>query len=376
MKKHPNNTIPIATGSPKQGVALFFLMVWPVVLLLTTTSTYFANHRQGGDFWREIFFTRLSTHMIWFLLAPLIWIVARRWPFETQGWKRRVLIYMLFGLAFCFAYSVLHEVMQGILGQSHFFSVSWGHLVQDHLLRQLPLWFMVYCSILGLCLMIQSWQNAQTQQIKITNMANLLTQAKLSALKMQLHPHFLFNTLNTISSYVERDPEKTRTMIARLSELLRTTLRSEEAQQVSLEHELKVLQMYLDIEQLRMQERLTVVKDIDPSLLETLVPNLLLQPLVENAIRHGLNQKIAGGIITISAKKTSDHIQLSIHDTGPGCMRREDEIWSNGIGLNNTRQRLRHLYGDQFTLTFSSDKDQGTEVQITLPLQEEEGRRA
>lgn len=372
LKQSSQENNHLSLVSPKVKAILYVAFGWGLILLLSTTSIHVSSEKRGLDAWLKTFTLLMTSHLIWLVMIPLIWKLAQRFPFEAQYWKTCILKYFLLGLATSFLFAALQDVLLGLMGKSHIFSSSLPHILQSHLLKSLPVALIVYCAILGTCLMVQNWKNTQDQKLQMSEMAHLLSQAKLSALKMQLHPHFLFNALNTISSYVERDPRATRTMIARLSELLRLSLNQEEKQWVTMEQELHFLQVYLDIEQVRMQERLTVVKHIDDDIRNALVPTLLLQPLVENAIRHGLNKKVVGGSIVITAHKSGSLLHLSICDNGPGLRMDGKDIWESGIGLKNTRMRLKHLYDAHASINIASEPNKGTEVTLSIPYNSQE----
>src|SRR5207248_259251 len=167
------------------------------------------------------------------------------------------------------------------------------------------------------------------------------SQAQLQALKMQLHPHFLFNTLHSISALVHRDPEAADKMIARLGDFLRLTLDASATQEVPLRRELEFLNCYLDIERVRFSDRLTTSIEVDPRVLDCRVPNLILQPLVENAIRHGVSQRTAPGHVRVSAERLGDALRLEVSDNGSGLSQQPPArpAGSGGVGLSNTRAR-------------------------------------
>jgi LytS/YehU family sensor histidine kinase len=191
-----------------------------------------------------------------------------------------------------------------------------------------------------------------------------LARAELRSLQMQLHPHFLFNTLNAVSAFVRTDPDAAERMIARLSHLLRLALDRVGVPEVSLEEELRVLRTYLEIEQVRFEDRLTVEWRVAPDARQARVPHLLLQPLVENAIRHGIAPSAAPGTIEIVAERRDGALRLAVRDdgVGPGGGVRE------GVGLSNTRTRLRQLYGARQRLEVRGGPERGFEVAIELPF--------
>jgi len=184
---------------------------------------------------------------------------------------------------------------------------------------------------------------------------------------MQLQPHFLFNTMNSISALVREEPDKAERMIANLGSLLRRTLDHGDLQEVALRDELATLELYLDIERARFAERLCIRTDIDPATLDALVPNMVLQPLVENAIRHGVGTRIAGGAVTIESRRHGEMLSIRVSDDGPGLV--GSGIGSErGIGLDNTRARLARLHGERQSVELSNAIEGGLAVTLHLPL--------
>ena len=202
-----------------------------------------------------------------------------------------------------------------------------------------------------------------------------LTEARLQALKMQLQPHFLFNTLNAISALIPAEAKPARRMVARLGDLLRIALEHEETQEVTLREELAFLQPYLEIEQARLEDRLTVVMEIAPETLDARVPHLMLQPLVENAIRHGIAPRIEPGRVEISAASGADDrfLHLEVRDDGPGLGRDGGTGSRKGVGLTNTRSRLEQLYDGEHRFEFANRPEGGTVVRIFLPFRRGDG---
>lgn len=208
---------------------------------------------------------------------------------------------------------------------------------------------------------------ARSAQLQAT-LQGQLAEARLAALRSQIDPHFLFNTLNAVSSLVERDPKGVRRMIARLSELLRLRLEGANEPETTLERELDSLTRYLEIMQIRFQRRLEVVMEIEPRVREALVPTLVLQPLVENALKHGVGAVEEGGRVEIAARVDGARVVLTVRDTGPGIDVEHPTASSAGLGLRNTRERLEQLYGDDQTFTLQNAAGGGALATITLPF--------
>jgi LytS/YehU family sensor histidine kinase len=197
-----------------------------------------------------------------------------------------------------------------------------------------------------------------------------LVEAQLKTLQGQLHPHFLFNTLHAISALIHRDADDADRMVSRLSDLLRLTLERDGVQEVSLKEELEFLQKYLEIEQIRFQDRLTVKFSVQPQVLDARVPTLILQPVVENAIRHGIGPQTGGGLVEVTARAEGDTLWLQVRDTGAGLSEDALTALQKGIGLSNTRARLECLYGSHSRFEFSNALG-GLTVRIVIPLRVE-----
>jgi LytS/YehU family sensor histidine kinase len=206
------------------------------------------------------------------------------------------------------------------------------------------------------------------EELRGSRMEAQLAQAQLQALRMQLHPHFLFNTLNAVSALMHRDLDAAERMLARLSDFLRLTLETGGAHEVPLRQELDFLRRYLEIEQTRFADRLDVRVDVEPVTLDARVPNLILQPLVENAIRHGVARSSAAGRIEIAAHRRNGSLLLEVRDDGPGLPEGADRPEREGVGLTNTRARLRQLYGATSHLTLANRREGGLHVTLTLPF--------
>lgn len=222
----------------------------------------------------------------------------------------------------------------------------------------------VYLAILSIGHAAHFYRRSQERERRALELSASLARARADALKMQLQPHFLFNALNSIAELVHRDAQAADAMIGALSDLLRLTLETSGEQELPLRRELDVVERYLTIEQVRFQDRLRVEMDIAPDTAAALVPNFLLQPLVENALRHGLQPQSTPGLLTLRARREGEQLRIEVADNGVGL---QTEMPSReGIGLNNTRARLRELYGDRASLELHSEN--GVQVIVTLPF--------
>jgi signal transduction histidine kinase len=316
----------------------------------------------------ELFWTCLGECLIWAILTLGIQWLARRFPFGQGKWLRSLAVHLAASVAFAFVAAVLAALVAQLVRKD---------LPKPTLSPSVLLLFFVaklnnniffYWAILTVVLVVNYYRRWRDRELASSQLEAKLAQTQLQILKMQLHPHFLFNTLNAISALIHQDVELADQMIARLGDLLRTTLDNANQQEVPFKQELGFIQPYLDIEKARLGPRLTVDLEIDPAVLDALVPNLILQPLVENAIRHGIAPRPGPGRIHIMAGRENGSLRLVVKDTGPGLRAPAEAV--KGIGLANTRARLEKLYGVNQRLDLSNGPDGGLRVDITIPFQE------
>ena len=219
----------------------------------------------------------------------------------------------------------------------------------------------------GIAQALRFYQRSKDRERREAELESRLVQARLQALRMQLNPHFLFNTLNSIASLVYEEPQAADEMIGSLSELLRLALDDSTRQEITLREELNFLDKYLLIEQARFGERLRIEKEIEPDALDATVPILILQPLVENAVKHGIEMQLAPGLIRVVAIKSGDKLLLQVADNGRGAEAAADGNLKEGVGLSNTRSRLKELYGESASLTIRAGETGGFLAEIQIP---------
>jgi signal transduction histidine kinase len=331
---------------------------------------------------------------LWALITPFVFWLTNRYTLERSRWLRRLVLFVLVGLAVSIAMDVAMVWLRGHVlsdGLPRLYRPTPGLIplpgVRPDAALALPpfrfpgpifaithFWFLynliVYIAVLSAGVARDyslHYRSRQQEAVRLeaeaAQLKAQLAEARLASLRTQLDPHFLFNTLHAVSSLVERDPRGVRRMISRLSELLRRSLEGADAQEVPLERELEFVSRYLEIMQIRFQGSLTVETRVDPAVNDALVPNLVLQPLVENAIKHGVS-KVAQGRVEIGAWRSAEDLVLQVRDNGPGAGGAQR---GEGVGLRNTRERLGALYGDAQGLRFSPSPD-GTVVEVVLPF--------
>ena len=307
----------------------------------------------------------------WALLTPIIQRLASRFRFERQSWKTAAAVH----IPGVFVFTVLHIALTvasqtaivWLVGQEQ---RSWQSEAQRMFFNHFDWEMMTYWAIVGLSHSLRYHSEAQDRELRASQLETHLVEAQLQSLQRQLQPHFLFNTLNTISALMHRDVDAADNMIAKLSDLLRISLHNVGVQEVTLKQELDFLAKYLEIEQTRFRDRLTILFDVQPDTLDALVPNLVLQPLVENSIKHGIGPKPAPGQIEIRSRRAGSLLELEIRDNGVGLSAARLTDFNRGVGLANTRSRLQHLYGSSHRFEFRQPPGGGLLVLIAIPIVE------
>lgn len=305
--------------------------------------------------------------------APLIARVARRWPIGRDTWVRSLGPHLLANLVIAVGYAAVVVVAGNAVGESYYVE-SWFYPAFFKVLaKSLQLELFTYWLVVALVHAYDFHRKAREGALVAARLETALAQAQLEALKMQLHPHFLFNTLHAIGVLVRKhDIQGALRMLSGVGDLLRLALENTGRQLVPLKQELDFLGRYLAIEQVRFQDRLDVRMEISPETLDARVPNLLLQPLVENAIRHGLAPRAAGGRIEVRAEQRHGVLALAVRDDGVGLARDFDPERCAGVGLRNVRARLSQLYPHAHHFDVAAAEGGGVIVSLEIPLTFEE----
>ena len=368
---HLTDNLPARKPAAKLRGALLYFAAWMLIGLIFATVSYAASRSEGNrgfGFISALEFN-LVLFFLWAVLAPLIFWFSRRFPIELRPLKIRNLFLHIPGII---VLAVGHQVIH--------LATLW--LLLPRLRQLFPTFadcFRVYFGfgfyvdliiatliVIGVHALLY-YQRFRASQMEEASLRAQLAQAQLRALKMQLHPHFLFNTLHSISSLVSEDPPKANSMIARLGDFLRLTLDHSEQQLVTLREETEFVRCYLEIEQVRFGDRLTVEFNIDPATLSAAVPHLILQPIVENAIQHAIAPRAAPGRIEIAATRQNHYLLLEVKDNGPGITAVHGTA-DNHVGLSNVRARLEGLYGNDFSLDMTNGAPHGLIVTLQLPF--------
>lgn len=342
---------------------------WTLIALAFASQFNFTQARRGYIVtWEFALTTALADWYICALLSvPTLWL-ARRYHFEPTRWRRGLAMHVAASALFAVMWVVLRVIVEMLRSREHLPVFYFGEMFHWTLVRSFYFNLLVYWIIVGASHGMEYYRRYRERELRAIELEKLLVQSRLQALQAQLNPHFLFNTLNSISSLMHRDVDAADRMLVRLSELLRLALENVETQQVPLRDELEFLRRYLEIEQVRFGARLEVKFDVPPELLDAPVPNLLLQPLVENAIKHGIAPRKQGGWVEVRARRDGTVLALWVKDNGAGNGTKTAS--GSGLGLANTRARLEHLYGDCHRFEFGPVADGGFEVRVRIPLAE------
>jgi len=314
---------------------------------------------------------------VWMLLTPAVLWLGRRFPFEREHWVRRILTNLALAVAVALIQLTIESAILHRIGIFPAIMPTFAATFAFLLIIAFHQAFLMYWMLLAVQYgflwyrkYVEGKQAALRLELRSAQLESQLTRAHLSALNMQLQPHFLFNTLNAIMVLVRQQKNReAEEMLGGLSDLLRCVLDDVDAQEVSLRRELEYVGLYLAIEQVRFQDRMSVEMAVDPDVVDAAVPHMVLQPIVENAIRHGIGGSSAAGKIRIGARRVNDALEMKVQDDGPG-LAAANGGQTRGIGLTNTRARLQQLYGEAASLTVENDEQRGVTATIVLPFRE------
>src|SRR5947208_5963568 len=348
---------------------------WTLVSVIFAAISYAAAIGENNKEFGFVSALRLNLvqFYLWAILSPLLFKFSRRFPIEFRPLNlRNLLLYFPALISFAGIHQLIH------------LAVLWS--ITPRWRQQYPALidcyrayfaFGFYIDLIIASLIVVAvhallyYQNFRASELAQSSLITQLAQAQLRALKMQLHPHFLFNTLHSISSLVLEDPPKANSMIARLGDFLRLTLENSNQQLVSLKEETEFLRCYLEIEQVRFGDRLTVALELEPQTLSVQVPHLILQPVVENAIQHAIAPRTARGHINIEAKRLNSLLRLEVKNNGPRITLNTDLLEAEGGTLSSVRARLHQIYGSDSRFELMNAKDGGLTVVMEIPFQRE-----
>ncbi len=340
------------------------VVFWTLIGLSFACQFHISSSQAGLDVaWRQAINYALGDWYVFGLLSVPVIHLARTFHFEAGTRGRSLAVHLLGSAVFSAAYMLARAWVGAWQSDAPF-----GEAFQPLLVKTWHFNVLVYWVMVAVTCAFDYYRKYRERELRAIQLEKLLVQAKLQALRMQLNPHFLFNSLHSISALMHKDVDAADRMISRLGELLRATLDTTELQEVALRQELEFLQAYLELEHIRFGSRLGVEIRAGPETLEARVPNLILQPLVENAIRHGIESQARPGRIRLLARRQGDELTLEVHDNGGGLASQPPP---DGVGLSNTRARLRTLYGEAHVFEFCNPPEGGLLVRLTLPFRSE-----
>jgi signal transduction histidine kinase len=350
--------------------ALRLLATWlAVAVFFSARNVLVAAARDRPFDWQWDVYHEFIYALTWAAFTPLVLSAGRRWPLGSGSWWSTIPPHLgvmaLLAPAQIISSDILHYIGLALVGRQPagtfwtFFAGLGGGIVWGTLTG-----FLYYWLILGIQAAFLYQRLYRDQRVAAARLEGRLIEARLESLRLQLHPHFLFNTLNAISAFVESHPERARRMIARLGELLRRTLDGGTTAELPLSQELDLLAPYIEIQRIRFGDRLSIELDVSGDTAGALIPTLMLQPLVENAVEHGVKRRLDGARVRLTAERAGDCLRLEIADNGPGPAAGGGQ----GVGLANTRARLAGLYGDAHRFELKAVETGGTVVTIELPF--------
>lgn len=357
-----------------------------VMLGLLETVNAFVMHLLDGHprGWLYCLKEQLPWWLLWMVFMPAIMWLARTYRFDNPRWRKSAAIHACAGLAIAIAHGSAYGTGFHYAGSGAVFLATAGASIRFFLLRYLFMDIMTYVAAIGVYYSFEYFSGFRRSALDAarahTREARLqlnLAEARIHALQMELNPHFLFNSLNAVSGLIrKRNHDDAVDMLARLGELLRTTLNRDMPLEIPLSDELELLRRFLDVELVRFGDRLRIVWDVEPETRDAFVPPLILQPLVENALRHGISRRPGAALLRISARRLGLHLELAVRDSGDGLASLGAGPKREGIGLSNTKARLAQLYGREMTsLELSDVAGGGARTRLQLPFHTTSGFR-
>ncbi|HEX3949512.1 MAG TPA: histidine kinase [Steroidobacteraceae bacterium] len=335
-------------------------LVLVIVVFATQWYAYDATRRTASPY---LYYVGWSC-LMWALSPVVLWF-ARRHPIRNQTWQRSIALHVAVGITLS-TMQVLVEAGLGWLRAQH--GLSFQAALSHYFVQHVQLYLLTYWALVLAAQFYRLYDESRNRQLRAARLETQLSAARLESLRSQLQPHFLFNTLHAAVGLVHEDPDGAEDILLRLSQLLRISLVDCSSNEISLRKELEFIECYVDIQQRRFGERLRVQLSIDPSLLDSAVPSLILQPLVENAIRHGISMHKESDLISVNALRDGGNLRLEVCNRSSTLNGTPGQLLSQGVGLANTNARLRELYGETQTLQLLNLEPRGVCVRMAFPV--------
>ncbi|HXZ39581.1 MAG TPA: histidine kinase [Terriglobales bacterium] len=340
------------------------ILVWALVVLFFAAQWYGYDVSQGQAE-RFIFYVWACAYMLAVLTPSAVWL-AWRFPITASTWRQRLPLHIIASLLLTGAQVLLQA---GFSWMRHRDEMTWSFALRHYFTNVEQISFLTYWLLVAAALFYRTREDARESTLRSAKLESQLSAARLEMLSRQLHPHFLFNTLQAATTLVHYDPDRAEEILLRLSELLRVSLHESEQQEITLARELEILESYIAIQSCRFGDRLQFQLSIDQEALGCAVPSLLLQPLVENAVRHGIGVHKESDTITLRARRRDNLLLISISNQTSLLNRPAEELFGRGVGLSTTRNRLEQLYGTEGTsFSLYNLKPKGVCTKITIPF--------
>jgi len=341
--------------------------MWTAIGFILSAEVYFTLRVTKPDVaFLDVAVSQYARVILWAALAPVVLRLRRSIPLSTGRWVAGIGIHLMLSFALMAAY-YLARIAYVIISEGEAWGDFWALARMNFFGRNL-IDMAYYWAVLACGYTLEIYRRYKNEQIKAAQLESRLIESELQALRQQMHPHFLFNTMNTIAVLVrEGRNDEAVTLLAKLGALLRVSLDSGREQEVTLRQEMEFLERYIDIQKMRFADRLAVETNVSPEAMEARIPNLLLQPLVENAIVHGITPKNAAGRVRVAGEVRDGRLHLVVSDNGCGFCAGGAGL-REGIGLGNTRERVAKIYGGHGSLSVNSEPGLGTTVRIVLPF--------
>jgi two-component system LytT family sensor kinase len=352
---------------------MLIFAAWLVPAMLSAFDNYMQSQlRNEPPQWRWVIFAGVDW-LLYAVLTPGVFRISRRFPLQRERMSRRIALHIGCALGMCVAWATLGQFLRLAIfpPEPDFSLMKFFVALEGWIFTTLPFGTGVYFALVGIEHALAYMTEARERETQAVRLTAQLAEARLGALRMQLNPHFLFNSLNAITVLVrDQNTAAASRMLELLSDVLRLVLHAEGSHETPLARELDFLERYLAIEQVRFSDRLRPRVELDEAIRRAAVPQFILQPLVENALRHGIAKRADAGLLEVTAKRDADTLVLTVRDDGPGLS--SAGAPTTGVGLANTRARLAALYGDRASLEMRNAAEGGVLVTIRLPYHEAE----
>ncbi len=370
LRWHDHSDMRQASGSLVKRLQLAgILALASAIPALLSSVQLFARQRDAGieARWFPLFLLQIPPWLLWALFSPFIVWLARRYPLTRERWHRSLGPLLGTGLGIVLVYEAVLVVFLILAEGRPLTGANYAAGFLGALSIRLTVDFLLYWAILGAGHALWFYRRYRDGELRASQIETDLVRSRLANLQHQLHPHFLFNALHTVAGLVRhgRRDEAVR-LITNISDLLRYSLDRVPDHTVPLDRDLELLERYLEIEETRFRDRLRVERNVEAAALDAHVPSFLLQPLVENALRHGIGRKPSAGVLSIHANVNGDRLRLTVRDDGPGLPDDHNGV-REGVGLGNLRERMDYLYGNRASMTLRNDPDGGAVVTVELP---------